>query len=872
MPVEVRPIRPSDRGLLEAFHGRQSPESIYLRYFQARPKLSSRELDHFTQVDYVDRMAFVALIGGELVGVARYEPYAGSDRPDIAFFVDDEHHGRGIGTLMLEYLAAAARSQGIEGFTASVLPQNHAMLGVFKRAGFSVATRYDDGAIAVDLDIAVTTDVTDAVARRQRRARSRSVARMLRPASVAVVGASRTPGTVGHELVRELLAGGFTGEVFPVNPAAEELLGLRCHPSLSAIDQPVDLVVIAIPASGVEEVVAEAARNEVAALLIVSSGFSESSEVGAELERRLVGVVRSNGMRLVGPSSFGLINTAPDVRLRAVILPVGPEPGGVGVISQSGTLGAGVLEYLRTRGVGVSSFVGAGNRADVSVNDVLDYWLVDDTTRVALLYVENFGNLRNFASTARALATTKPVVALRPPDDDLVELMTQSGVTLTDSVAEMVAVARTASTQPIPAGLRVVVVSNSASLAHLAVAACRRAGLDVVVPGAIGADDGYLGGDIEAVIVGDVDREPSGGRRLDVEEPLVAAAVSEGVDAVLAAIVPSLDLSFEQLERLLSRVDRSIDKPTVAAGLVGPDYVPGAGLPLFEFPDDAAQALGHLARAGQWQRANPVAVPLVTDDEVAAAAGVVRPLLLDVLGTGGDRSSTEGPSVEASPVGAFITNDPFGDETANLVDALGLPIAPWRRVDRREDLVAAAEAIGYPVVLKAGRAAKRTVGEVGGVAIDIHDPEDLLAAFDRMAAAKPGAGLPVVVQAMVASTANVRIEMVQDPAGVSFIRVGIGGAVGASLDPVARRFLPLAAGDEEELVSALARSVTLTGPGEGAIEAMIHRLGVLAAAAPELARIELDPVLVAGSATSVGDIGVDVRAAVFDPLAEIRRL
>ncbi len=867
MPVEVRPIKPSDRDLLEAFHGRQSPESIYLRYFQYRPKLPPAELDHLTRVDYVDRMAFVALIGGELVGVARYEPYAGSDRPDIAFFVDDRHHGRGIGTLMLEYLAAAARSHGIDGFTASVLPQNHAMLGVFKRAGFTVKTRFDDGVIAVDLEIDVTTEMADAVMRRLRRSRARSVARVLCPTSVAVVGAGRTPGTVGHELLRHIVAGGFTGAVHPVNPAADEVLGLRCQPSLGAIGEPVDLVVVAVPAEAVEAVVAEAARCDVAGLLVVSSGFGETSEAGAEVERRLVGIARSNGMRIVGPSSFGVINTAPEISLRAVMLPVGPQPGGVGVISQSGTLGGGVLDYLRSRNVGLSSFVGAGNRADVSVNDVLDYWLIDEATRVALLYVESFGNLRNFTSTARALAAAKPVVALRPPDHDHVELMTQSGVVLTDSVAEMVAVARIADTQPVPAGSRVAVVSNSASLARLTVAACRRAGLQPVVPDGVGADAGHRSEGMEAVIVGDVDQAPPTGRRLDIEEPLVAAAVSEGVDAVLAAVVPSLALTVAQLGRILSRINRSIDKPTVAAGFVSPEQLPTAELPVFEFPEDAAQALGHLARVGAWQRANPASMPLVADDEVAAAAEAVRPLMVRSL-----LADTVPPVGDAAAVSARVTNDPFGDRTGHVIDVLGLPVAPWRIVDRRDDLVAAAEAIGYPVALKAGRAAKRTVGESGGVAIDIHDSVDLLAAFDRMAAARPADTLPIVVQAMVASTANLRIELVQDPADVAFIRVGVGGAVGAGLEPVARRFLPLTVGDDAELVAALAPTVALTETGAGVVRAMIGRLAVLAAGVPELARVELDPVLVAGSATSVGDIAIEVREVVADPLVGLRRL
>ncbi|MGI9616695.1 MAG: GNAT family N-acetyltransferase [Acidimicrobiales bacterium] len=863
MPIEVRPIKPSDRDLLEDFHGRQSQQSIYLRFFQFRPNLSSAELDRLTQVDYVNRMAFVALIGGELVAVARYEELRSSDRPEIAFFVDDQHHGRGLGTLMLEYLAAAARSHGIEGFSASVLPENHAMLGVFKRAGFTVKTWFEDGLIGVDLDIAVTAEMSDAVARRLRRARSRSVARLLRPSSVAIVGASRHPGTVGHELLRELIDGGFTGAIHPVNPAADEVLGYRSHPSLSDIGDVIDLVVIAVPAEMVEAVVVEAATCDAAGLLVVSTGFSDSSEAGADLERRIVDIARSNGMRLVGPSSFGLINTAADVGLRAVMLPVRPTEGGVGVIAQSGPLGAGVLEYLRATGVGVSSFLGAGNRADVSVNDVLDYWLVDDATRIAVLYVENFGNLRNFASTARAVTATKPIVTLRPPDDDLVELMTQAGVVLTGSVAEMVAVARIADSQPVPAGTRVAVVSNTASVARLAVAACHRAGLDVVVPDGLDRVASYRSRGVEAVIVGDLDRAPGSGRRLDYEEPLVAAAVSAEVDAVLVAVVPYLDFSIERLGRLLGRVSRSVSKPMVATGLVGADQLSVPGLPLYGFPDEAAQALGRLARYGRWRLDHPPTAPLATDDDIEQAAETVRPLIVRSLEQAGDdRSSASGQQMSAL----------IGGDTTELIDAIGLPVADWRVVERRDDLQSAAEAIGYPVVIKAGRSAKRTVGELGGVAIDIHDEIDLLSAFDRMAATRPDEALPVVVQAMVASNANAKIELVQDPSSVAFVRVGVGGAVGSSLEPLARRFLPMMVGDETYLVDALAGSTPLDDASKTVIVEILRRLAAVAAAVPELARAELDPVLVAGSATSVGEITIDVRAVAHDPLAGVRRL
>ena len=878
MPIELRPIWPEDRDLLDAFHRRQSRESIYFRYFQYRPKLSSRELDFFTQVDYVERMAFVALLGGELVGVARYEEVAGSDRPELAFFVDDDHHGRGLATLMLEYLAAAARSQGIAGFTATVLPENHAMLGVFKRAGFATTTWFEDGVIGVDIDIAVTSETADAITRRHQRARSKSVARLLRPGSIAVVGASRRPGTVGHELFRQLIDGGFAGDLHPVNPATDELLGYRCHPSLRAIGQGVDLAIIAVPAPGVEAVVTEAADVGVESLLVVSSGFSESGPDGAERERRIVDIARDNGMRLLGPSSFGLVNTDPEVRLRALFLPLGPDEGSVAMISQSGPLGGGVLERLRSMGVGMSSFVAAGNRADVSVNDVLDYWLVDDATRIALLYVENYGNLRTFARTARMLSASKPLVTLRPHDDGLTELMEQSGVILVDSFGEMAAVARVAGDQPVPEGPRVAVVSNAASVAKLAVSACLRFGLDVVVPDGVG---GQVVPGLDAVMIGDVDSvrlDATGaapaersGRRLDYEEPLVATAFSADVDAVLAVIVPTLDLSVGRLGRILDRVDRSVDKPVVAAGLVAGDQLPGTNVAFFEFPDDAARAIGHLARYRRWRTEDGDVPAAIDDDELAAAADEVRPAITSLLtgtvtGADGDRADVDGEEGDGADV------DLLAAEAGSVVAALRLPVPEWRIVTDRDQLPGAAAEVGYPVVLKAGGRIQRTVGEAGGAAIDLHDDDQLTGAFDRMLAVDPDTLLPAVVQAMVASVANARVELVQDPDVGAFISVGVGGALGAAVAPLARRFLPLLAGDEAELVDAVAEVVPLDQAGRNVLAEIVRRLGVVGTAVPELARVELDPVLIAGADTAIGDIRINLRPWTIDPLAGVRRL
>ncbi len=861
-PVELRPVRPADRDLIEIFHRRQSPESIYFRFFQHRPELTDKELDYFTTVDYQARMAFVALIGGELVAVARYESSSHDPRPEVAFFVDDRHHGLGLATLLLEYLAAAARSRGLTGFVGSVLPENYAMLGVFRKAGFGVKTRFEDGVIQVELDITLTPHTTDVIAERNSRARSRSVGRLLRPASVAVVGASRQPGSVGHELLRNLAGGGFPGQIFPVNPMADEVLGQRCWPSLAAVGRPVDLVIVAVPAAAVEAVTAEAAQLGCGGLLIVSSGFAEVGPAGSERELRLVATARSNGMRLVGPNAFGLVNTDPAVQLRALFLPIAPARGHLALMSESGPLGGAVLERIGQAGLGISSFVAAGNRADVSVNDVLDYWLTDDDTSAVLLYVENYGNLRTFARTARTVSARKPIVALRPPDENLTELLSRSGVILVEGVAGLAEMAQVTAGQPLPAGRRVAVVSNAASVARLAVAACRRQGLEVVDPAAA------LGGTLAeagpgagrgAVLVADVDVVvPDEERtRPDYDQVLVSVAASAEVDALLVALVPTLGLSVDDLAALLHRIHRTIPKPVAAVGLVGPDRLVAPGVPLYTFPEEAARSLGRLATYAEWRARHLADLAAGPDPagEEAAMEGSLRPRLQELLAGGAEQShSLWSPALD------------------DLATWLELPIAPWRRAGSLDEAMAAATELGFPVVLKAASPVRRTVGEAGGAAIDLHDGPQLAAAYQRMLAVRGPAMLPVVVQRMVAAAAQAKVELHQDRYQGAWVAAGLGGSAGDRMRPVVRRFLPLLGGEGDEMAAELGRALHLDPASQDALARLVEQLGRLGAAAPELALVSLDPVLAAGPATVAADVELLLRSIRPDPLAEVRRL
>ncbi|MFH9294715.1 GNAT family N-acetyltransferase [Streptomyces sp. NPDC017520] len=505
--ARIRPITTDDAERLVSFYEQVSDESKYYRFFAPYPRLSDRDVHRFTHHDYVDRVGLAVTIGGEFIGTVRYDRINDQGRPasapadeaEVAFLVQDAHQGRGVASALLEHIAAVARERGIRRFAAEVLPANNKMIKVFRDGGYTQRRSFEDGSVHLTLDLEPTEKSLAVQRGREQRAEARSVQRLLAPGSVAVIGTGRTPGGVGRTVLRNLLAAGYTGRTYAVNRAFDERLttldGVPAHRSLGEIGEQVDLAVIAVPAHRVPEAVADCGEHGVQGLVVLSAGYAERGAEGRELQRELVRQARSYGMRIIGPNAFGIINTAESVRLNASLAPESPARGRIGLFTQSGAIGIALLSGLHRRGAGLSSFISAGNRADVSGNDFLQYSFEDPDTDVALLYLESLGNPRKFTRLARRTAAVKPVVVVkgarhsgstppghavpvsRIPDATVSALMRQAGVIRVDTVTEMVDAGLLLAGQPLPAGPRVAILGNSESLGLLTYDACLAEGL-----------------------------------------------------------------------------------------------------------------------------------------------------------------------------------------------------------------------------------------------------------------------------------------------------------------------------------------------------------------------------------------------------------
>jgi acyl-CoA synthetase (NDP forming)/RimJ/RimL family protein N-acetyltransferase len=852
--AHLRPITPADAEALQRFHLAQSPESVYLRFFAPMPRLSDRDLARFTNVDHIGRVAIVALVGDDIVGVGRYDR-VNEREAEVAFNIADAHQGRGLGSVLLEHLAAAARENGIHRFVAEVLPQNRKMVQVFREAGYEVTHHFDDGVISLAFDIDPTDRSRAVMEAREHRAEASSLRTVLNPRSVVVVGASRSPDTIGARLLRHLVEGGFPGPVYAVNPEAFELQGVQVFSRVGDVPGPVDLAVVAVPAPAVLDVVRDCGRSGVRALVVVSSGFAETGPEGLARQRELVRVSRAHGMRVIGPNSFGLLNTDARVRLNASLAPELPQPGGLGLFSQSGALGVAVLASASERGLGVSSFVSAGNRADVSGNDCMQYWEEDPATSVVGLYLESIGNPRKFSRIARRLSRSKPVLvvksgisgygvppghavrATRAPREALDAMLRQAGVIRVENLHQLFDVAQVLVHQPLPAGQRVGVVGNSDALAALVADAAVSWGLE------IGAEPLTLHPEASAD---------------DVRAALRRAFSDDRLDAVVACFVPPLAAVDADVVRALAETSAGSDKPSVACllGMRGlADVLVGVGdsaggssaaraVPAYPTPEDAVRALAAVVRYAGWRRRDPGRRIDPPGTDPAAARALVDRLLAGV----------------DHPSGVRLGHD---DVTA-LLACYGVRLWPAERVTGADEAVAAAERLGWPVAVKTTAERLRHRQDLGGVRLDVSSPEELRTHV-REISRRAGGEAGFVVQPMAPGGVACVLRTMEDAQFGPVVSFGLAGDAWELLGDVAHRIPPLTDVDVADLVRSVRAAPRLTGyrgapPTDvAALEDVIARVAQLADDLPEVAELEVNPVLVGERGAHV--VGATVRLA-----------
>jgi acetyl coenzyme A synthetase (ADP forming)-like protein len=634
--LHVRPVRTQDAAVIRAFLEAVSAESIGFRFFGI-PNLDW-VTDWAVDVDYTDRFALVAETGSpaRIVAHAAYIRSA-PERAEVAFLVADELQGHGVATTLLAHLAAVAERNGITTFTAEVMPANQRMIDTFRESGFPVDVRYSRESLEVVLPTSVTPGARARFEQRERTATVAAVRSVLEPQSVAVVGASRTPGTIGHEVLRNILSAGFSGPVYAVNPSADEVLGLAAHASVSAICENVELAVVVVPAEHVINVARDCAAAAVRTIVVISSGFAETGGEGAARQRELLEICRSAGIRVVGPNCLGVINTDPAVRLNATFATRAPLPGTVGFMSQSGGLGIAIIEAASRLGLGLSSFVAVGNKSDLSGNDMLSYWEQDPNTKVALLYLESFGNPRKFARIAPRFSRRKPLLAVKSgrsaagaratgshtgtlldqSDVTIAALFDQAGVIRTDTLHELFAVAQLLTTQPVPRGDRVAIVSNAGGPGIMCADACQADGVDVP----------ELTAELQAELAVKL---PNGASVMNPVDMLASCSAehygtaiqaliaADACDAVLTIFVPSLTANAVDVARTVREIAEQSPPIAIASVFMTEESAPLslrseiAEVPGYEFPEDAARAVALAALHGRW-RARPVPPEVVLD-------------------------------------------------------------------------------------------------------------------------------------------------------------------------------------------------------------------------------------------------------------------
>jgi acyl-CoA synthetase (NDP forming)/GNAT superfamily N-acetyltransferase len=838
--LTIRPARPEDYQAVARLHEAMSPENLYFRFFSASRVSAEREARRVCAEDRPGMVALLGLLGGELAGVASYELAPDETSAEVALAVADGMHRRGVATLLLEHLVSLARARGVQAFTAEVLAGNYAVLRLLSDSGLALRRTVSNGVVDVFMPVprlaalGEASTYLDAVAGRDRHADVASLEPLLAPRSVAVVGAGRRPGSAGRTILLNIRDAGFAGRLYAVSPHGTAVEGIGCVPSVAALPEAPDLAVVAVPAARVVKVAGECGDRGVKALAVITAGLTPAQEAG------LLAAARRTGMRLAGPASAGV--AVPGIRLAATPAAHHPILGHVGLAVQSGGVGAALLEHFSRLGIGISCFAALGGKLDVSGTDMLLWCEADDTTELAVLHLESFGNPRRFARTARRVGARIPILTVHAgrsaPDQRAAvshtaaaaaplitrqALFEQAGIIATTSLGELLDAAVLMSSQPVPAGSAVAIVSNGGGAGTLAADACAEAGLTATGGPARGRLRQVL--PTAASVDGPVDTTAAVSPQAFTEALRITAA-EENVAALIAVVVPGGSAS------LLSVLSAArLPVPVTAVVLDQPEAVrllPGDGtapsVPAYAYPESAARALARAARYGTWRSRPPGTVPELADVRAGQARTIVASFLARM------------------PGGGWLS----AEEADGLLRCYGLPMVEFRRAADADAAVAAAAGLGGHVALKADVPGLLHKTAAGAVELDLHGADEVSAAMGRLQARFAGRMSGVLVEPMITGGIETLAGVVQEPVFGPVVVFGLGGIATGALADHAARLAPLTGTDAEDLIRAIRAAPALLehAPDTGPLRDTLLRVSRLADDLPQVAELDLNPVIV----------------------------
>lgn len=861
--IVLRPIRSDDIEGWLGFVSRLSRRTKYLR-FHSLPKLGRDDAIRFCTVDYNNTFAFVAEVRGDqrkdIVAIGRYYRLPKRHSAEVAFAIEDAYQGKGIGTKLVEWLANVARENGITSFEADVLGENREMMSVFRDYGFHVESELSGGVYHITFPIARTKRVVKKEEERERVATVTSLRSLLYPRSVAVIGASTKSGTVGQLPFQCIMENKFSGVVYPVNPNAESVMSVKAYPSVLDVPGNVDLAIIIVPAQFVPKVTDECGRKGVRAIIVISDGFKERGSEGAARERELRDITLGHGMRLVGPNCMGVINTDPAVSLNATFSRIYPPRGNVAFLSQSGGLGLAILDYAKNLNMGISTFVSVGNRADISANDMLQYWEQDPATRVILLYLESFGNPRTFARIARRVSAAKPIIvvksgsspagsraasshtgALATSEIASDALFRQAGMIRVNTLEELFAVATVLSHQPVPRGKRVAIVTNGGGPGILAADACEQHGLELpeFTPETIEELRSINKRDIG--IHNPLDLTGSASDE-QYEGILKLLANDKGNDAVIVIFAPPVIVSYKGMEDAIRRVAPVFlrhRKPLLAClmgqrGFTAKLDFKDKLVPSYAFPEEAVLALARAVKYGEWLRKPKGTIPKIRGIKRERA----RKLIERAMTRSTDRPLWLSPK-----------------EITNLLSCYGIRFAETLMAKTADDATTAASRVGFPVAVKLSSSTIVHKTDVGGVKLDLESEIEVKRAFNDIKSRLAEMGRQdemegVTVQHMVKEGIEAIVGVTLDPSFGPLIMFGMGGVYAELMKDVAVRLHPLTDSDARELVKSIKMTKLFEGfrgapPSDTeSLEDLLLRLSALVEDIPQIAELDFNPVKV----------------------------